>query len=250
MVEPGAAAHRQALAGTPQRALHGQLRFAQVVAGLGLVRPLARETGVALQQQRLGGAQLQLQLEVLRPAAAGEAPNCVRYRLPPSSSLPLQRPAADAQVGVVHRGPRQRRGLVAGPARDALRVQVRPGGQVGQRGMGKQQVARGEAAVQRFGQAGAAAEEGDLKAEALIAGPTQLAGDVPPLDGGAEVRAVVARKAQRAAAAHAVFDLAGPGQARWQAQRQQRRGQAVAAAHHQSSLTDSSAARDAAARAL
>ena len=89
-----------ALAGAPQRALHRQLRLAQVVAGLGFVRPLAREAGIALQQQRLGGAQLQLQLEVLRPLPAGEEPNCVRYRLAPSASLPLQRPAAEQQIGV------------------------------------------------------------------------------------------------------------------------------------------------------
>jgi hypothetical protein len=41
-------------------------------------------------------------------------------------------------------------------------MQVRAGAQVGQRRMRKQQVPRGEAAVQVFGQASAAAEEGDL----------------------------------------------------------------------------------------
>ena len=147
----------------------------------------------------------------------------------------------------MQRGAGQRRLGVARPARDALRVQVLAGAQVGERGMRKQQVARGEAAVQLRRQAGAAAEEGDLEAVVRVAVGAQLAGDVPPLDGRAQVRAVVARKVQRAAAAHRLVGrLRKPGAvaASSSVPRQSRRRT------YQSSFTDSSAAREAAARAL
>ncbi len=239
VVEPGFAAHGLRLAAALQRALHRQLGLAQVVAGLGDIRPLAREAGITLQQQRLGGVQLQLQREFARAEGGGVTAAAI-------DRLALQRPTAEQQVGVARRRPRQRRCLVARPARDALRMQMRFRAQVGQRGMGKQQVPRREAAVQTFGQPGAAAEEGDLEAVALAVGRAQVAGDVPPLDRRAQVGAVVARKLQHAAAAHRVVG----GKRAAAGQRQQQHRQAVAAAHHQSSLTDSKAPRDAAARAL
>ena len=78
------------------------------------------------------------------------------------------------------------------------------GTQVGDGGVGKQQVAGGEAAAVVVRQARAAAEERDLEARTRRRGRAQPAGGVPPLGARAEVGAVVAREVDRPAAAHGV----------------------------------------------
>ena len=129
-----------------QLAADGQLRFADIVAGLRGVRAFAAEAGVALQQQWLGGGECQ---------AVGESRRFVAERGPVAAVVALETPVADVNAGVGQRGRSAHDTFVAIPAGDALSVQQALAGQIGQCGMRKQQLPCGEAALQGLGQAGA-----------------------------------------------------------------------------------------------
>ncbi len=237
--------HRHRPAGAPQRALRRQLRFAQVVAGLGFVRALAREAGVALQQQRLGGAQLQLQLEAVGGAAEAGA-----VQAEAGVVAALQRPAAQPQVGVAV----EARASAASGSPDQRAIRCACWCVPAARSVNAAWANSRWRAAKRLSRPAASPvrlrKKVIWKPRRRSPGGAQLAGQVPPFDGRAEVRAMVARKAQRAAAAHRSSRRRasrGSGQAqRPAAPRAGRRG----GASYQSSLTDSSAAREAAARAL
>ena len=139
VVDPGAAVGRRDAAATldGQGGAWPELRFAVVVAGLALVGPLAREAGVALQQQRLRSAAI-VSSSLNPVAATTRAP----ARRPRGAATTAPRRTAASSL----RGRAQRRRRRPGPARDALVVVVAPRAQVGQRGVREQQLPRREAA--------------------------------------------------------------------------------------------------------
>jgi hypothetical protein len=191
MVQPAPAGGAALAAALCQGRLHRQLRLAVVVAGVLRQRSLARMAGLPLQQQRLGRCQVECQREA--GVGRGQPGGVVAV------AGALQAPGAERDAGITAPGVHVRQRLVAGPALNALRVAVLPAGDVGDRGMREQQLARGEAAGQVGGERGAAAEEGDLPTDRCgLRRFAQPAGRVPPLDAGAGVRTMVARKAQRA----------------------------------------------------
>ena len=74
---------------------------------------------------------------------------------------------------------------------------------VGQRGVGKDQLARGKRARMIGCDAGARAEEGNLEAERIgAAGDVERAGRIPPFDASLGVRAEVARQHDRRQPGH------------------------------------------------
>ena len=79
-------------------------------------------------------------------------------------------------------------------------MQLAPAGQVGQRGVRKQQLARGEAAFQPLCQAGAGAKKSDLETIGRCVGrgldAMKPSGGLPPLDARIEVGAEVAWEGQ------------------------------------------------------
>ncbi len=204
MIEPGAAAHSAALARARELALHGQLDLAVVVAGVARLRSLAAEAAVALQQQRLRRREGCVQGEacgVVAPAR-GVARAVFACSRGVARAAAFEPPVADVHMRVVERSGCARRLRVAAPAREALGVQQAALGHVGQRGVREQQLACGEAALDVLRKAGARAEEGQLEAPSgcvvVRVHALKPAGDVPPLDAEFGMRAVIARKDQRA----------------------------------------------------
>jgi hypothetical protein len=78
-------------------------------------------------------------------------------------------------------------------ARGAFAVQQTVAGN-GQRGVGEEDLARGKRRLQRFGVAGSAAKEGQLKTDIGLR-RVEGAGDVPPFGAEIRMRAVVTGKA-------------------------------------------------------
>ena len=103
----------------------------------------------------------------------------------------------------------------------------------------------GEAAVVALRQAGSAAKEGELEARRRRFGAAEPTGRVPPLGAGPEMRAMVAREDERAALTHVIVGACVQRQGGSQRGLQQTTAQRA----HQSSLTDITAAPEAALRA-
>ena len=237
VVEPGAAGDGKRLAVQAQRAAHRQLRLAQIVAGLCRIGALARVAGLALQQHRLGGGELQVEREISRGR--------VELRLvgmPADAAAAHQPPAAQAHIGVGRRC----LGDAEAGAGDARVVAQALLPQVGHRGMSEQHLARGEAAGVIGGYVGARAKERELESIRVTRSRrVEPTGHVPPLGAELGMAAEVARQRDRHTRPHDRLRrcLALP---RRQRGREQQRTPRQA---HQSSFTASTASRDAARRA-
>ena len=192
MVQPGgaAAAQLQGLALQRQAAADLQLRQAVVVAGLAGVGALARQALVALQQQGLRAGKAQVHGKVF----------CADGRVQ-VGILAQQRPVLQHHAGIQTAG----RGVVgsvlprrlARPAGNALVMPEALAHHIGEGGMGKQQLARGQARTHGLRALDPAAKKGDLETVGcLLPGHVGPAGEVPPLGLEVGVRTGIAWKHQ------------------------------------------------------
>ena len=226
--------HAVAPAAQTQLAAHRQLRVADVEAGLPGRWPFAREARVTLQQDGLARRERQCNAQFVTLHLRGVA----------ALGRPAQEPVAQVDLQVLRAGPDAALGLcrwIAVPAGDALVVPQLAGLHVGDGGMGKQQLPRGQPAGQGLRHVHPAAEEGHLEAEGPPGIVLGVAGQVPPFGARVVVAAVVARKDQWPRL-HREHRGEGPGQ------RRQQQGTSRQQRHHQSSFTACTASRLAAAR--
>ena len=192
------AAEPLAVARGADAAARGHARVADVVGRVAGLVALRREAAVAVGDERLRRAQLEVEGEaggrVARDEAHGAAVGVQRL------GTPVLEPDGERLAG--------RAGQPARAAREALGRGVAAGGHVRDREVGEVDLVRGEAgAFGRRAGGEAPAEERELEAEAAAVGGDDVAGVVPPLGLVVEVRAVVLREGERAG-------LGGAGEAR------------------------------------
>src|SRR6185295_1425172 len=120
-----------------ERALHRELRLAVVVAAGARSRALAGDAVPPLQQWRLRGVELEVEREG-RGVAGDVRAVAARVRCAAAREAPV----AQGHLGLA----RPRRGDAEAAARDALVVAQPPAREVGDCGMGEQQLARRETA--------------------------------------------------------------------------------------------------------
>ena len=181
----GAASHWQALIGDADLAVECHLRLAVVPARLCWPGSFARHAARALQQHGLGGPERQLQAEVAR-----------RHLRQVGAVQALERPVVQAQIGVTLAGLRDREPLT----RYALVVPEAAAPKVGQRGVGKQQMARSKARSHCLRGLQPYPEESQLKAQIVplfARARRAVTGDVPPFGAQLRMAAEIAREGKR-----------------------------------------------------